>query len=135
MDEGAMKKQDQDESALEAGTREVYRESLDSIDGATRSRLTQARHNALQALPKRHSKRGLRWLPAGAVAAAVVMAWLLIDRSPSGISQPESLLAESGEIEILLGEDELEMFEELEFYAWIDELEELEGGFLDNGVG
>jgi len=134
MDEGGMDKRDQDESALEAGTRELYRESLDGIDAATRSRLTQARHGALQAVPKRWST-ALRWLPAGAVSAAVVMAWLLIEQSPNGISQPESLLAESEEIEILLGEDELEMFEELEFYAWIDELEELEGGFLDNGVG
>jgi hypothetical protein len=129
MDERPMDQHDPDDSALEVGTREVYRESLDGIDAATRSRLTQARHRALEALPKRRAT-ALRWLPAGAVAAAVVMAWMLVGSGPSGISQPEML-----EIEILMAEDELEMFEEFEFYAWIDELEELQGGFLEDGVG
>lgn len=129
MDKRPMDENNPDESALEVGTRKVYRDSLDDIDGATRSRLTQARHRALDALPTRRAKT-LRWLPAGAVAAAVVMAWVLVGSDPSGVSQPEAV-----ELEILMAEDELEMFEELEFYAWIDEVEELQGGFLEDGVG
>lgn len=128
MDERPMDQNGEEESALETGTREVYRESLDGIDAATRSRLTQARHQALEALPKRRATT-LRWLPAGAVAAAVVMAWLLVGSGPSNISQSDA------DIEILLAEAELELLEELEFYAWIDELNELEGGLLEDGVG
>jgi len=129
MDKRAMDKQNPEKSALEAGTREAYRDSLEGIDAATRSRLTQARHRALQELPKRRS-RAVRWLPAGAVAAAALMAWVLVSTGPTGLSQPEQ-----ADIEILLAEDELEMFEDLEFYAWIDELDELEGGLLEDGVG
>jgi len=130
MNEKPTNEQSAEESALETGSRELYRDSIDNIDAATRSRLTQARHSALQAMPKRRATT-LRWLPAGAAAAAAMVAWLIIGQAPNGVPEPETV----AELDILMGEDELEMLEELEFYAWIDELDELQDGLLEDGVG
>lgn len=128
-----MDTQDPKQNDLETGSRAAYRDSLAEIDGATQSRLTQARHRALDELPKRRRLIGWGWVPAGAAAAAVVMAWLLVSPGPG--LEVERVATTPDDLEILLGEDELEMIDELEFYAWIDELDELQDGFLEDGVG
>ncbi len=128
-----MDKQDPNVTDLETKTREAYRESVANLDGATQSRLTQARHRALEELPKSRSL-GWRWLPAGVAAAAAIALVVLV--VPSGIELDSRVANEApDDLEILLGEDELEMIDELEFYAWIDELDELQDGYLEDGVG
>jgi hypothetical protein len=129
-----MDKQDPDVTDLEIKARDAYRDSLAGIDGATRSRLTQARHRALEELPKRRST-GWRWVPAGVAAAAAVVTVLLVVSPGSGLDERVVIVEAPDDLEILLGEDELEMIDELEFYAWIDELDELQDGFLEDGVG
>jgi len=74
-----MKNQSGDEqSSFEKRAQELLRDSADQLDGATRSRLTQARHAALAQLG---SSSGHRWLqvalPGGAVAAAAVVGLIL----------------------------------------------------------
>ena len=128
-----MDKQDPDVTDLETKAREAYRDSVAGIDGATQSRLTQARHRALEELPKRRSA-GWRWVPAGAAAAAAIVMVLLVVSPDSGLNERVANEA-LDDLEILLGEDEIEMIDELEFYAWIDELDELQDGFLEDGVG
>jgi hypothetical protein len=69
---------EEDTSAFERRTRELLRDSVDNLDAATRSRLTQARHAALAARGTRPSWLELRVLaPGGAVAAAALVAVLL----------------------------------------------------------
>jgi len=69
---------DNDPTEFERRASAVLRDSADGLDGATRSRLTQARHAALSQLGQ-----GSGWLspwlivPGGAAAAAVLMALLL----------------------------------------------------------
>ena len=95
-----------------------FDESVDKLDAATLSRLNQARHRALDGLHGRRS-RWLTWAPAAGVTAAVVVAVMLA--SPS---QVDTLPTEFTDMEILLGEDSIEMLEDLEFYALIGMLEE-----------
>lgn len=105
---------------IEERARAVFDESLERIDGATRSRLTQARHAALAEL-ERPRARLASWLPAAALAGAAVLAvvlWL----QPGRPGQPSApVLAGSAveDLELLTAGDDLDMLEEdVEFYAW-----------------
>lgn len=95
----------------------VFDESVDALDAATLSRLNRGRHAALAEL-SRPRRQWSRWMPATGVAAAVLMSVILLQgpRDIAGIAEPVSV----SDMEILLGEDSIEMLEELEFYSWID---------------
>jgi hypothetical protein len=128
---------DRDREDFETRTREVFERSVADLDGATRSKLTQARHRALQELERPATERQwLAWRPQAAAAALVVVAvgagWLFID-SPAPLS-PVDAIAEVSDFELLLGEDDLELIEELEFYAWLEEQPEFQASD-DGGAG
>lgn len=118
-----MSEQHPDSSALEGRSKSLFDASVDGLDGRTRARLAQARNRALarsrgDAIPRwLPGPRAL--LPAGVAAAAALVAWVSL-RGPA----PEALTPEVAalqDLEILLGEEELEMLEELEFYTWLEE--------------
>ena len=105
------------DDAFEKMAKDAFDSSVDKLDAATLSRLNRGRHEALQEL-ERPRRRWSRWMPATGVAAAVLVAIVML-QSPMTIDDevgPSSL----ADIEILLGEDSIEMLEELEFYSWID---------------
>ena len=101
----------------------LFDESVERIDASTLSRLNRSRHRALagsgQARPGRNWSR---WLPAAGVAAAAVLAVMLtqIPATSPDIEIPSTLT----DFEILMDEDSIEMFEDLEFYALMDGLEQ-----------
>ena len=110
---------DQD-SAFEKQVKATFDESVDALDAATLSKLNRSRHEALAELrrPQHHWKR---WMPATGAAAAVLIAVVLL-QSPTAVNdvfEPAALT----DMEILLGEESIEMLEELEFYSWIDAAE------------
>jgi hypothetical protein len=53
------------------------------------------------------------------MATAVLVAVLVL-RGPAVVDVPLAADPTSTDFEILMGEDALEMIEELEFYSWID---------------
>jgi hypothetical protein len=108
-------------SEFERRTKRAFDDSVNALDAATRSRLTQARHRALDELSSRRD-RGWRssLLPAGVAAATALVAWLVLWQPPP--SEDAVQAAQLGDLEILLGEEDLEMLdEELEFYGWLEE--------------
>jgi hypothetical protein len=117
-----MKKSDE-EFAREAKT--LFDESVDKLDGATLSTLNQSRHKAIAEMHARPTQ-WLRWVPAAATATVALLAVMVILPDPAG---NQTMPAELVDMEILLGEDSIEMLEDLEFYEWIDMLEE------ENDVG
>ena len=105
------------DDAFERQAKATFDESVDKLDAATLSRLNRGRHEALAEL-QRPGYRWSQWMPATGVAAAVLVAVILL-QSPSGVDDfPDA--ANVTDMEILLGEDSIEMLEELEFYSWID---------------
>lgn len=113
---------EKDGGGFERATKRVFDSSVAGLDAATRSRLTQARFKALEAQAASARARDWRWslIPAGTVAATALVAWLVVTQPtlPSEDVQAASL----GDLEILLGEEDLEMLdEELEFYGWLEE--------------
>jgi hypothetical protein len=129
---------DQDrDSHFERRVRALLDDSAGSVSGQVRSRLTRARHSAIEEAERTRtsfwrqfvsSSRG--FLPAGTVAAAVLVAMLLLsDRigrmSTPGQPQPSTF----EEIELLADAEVLELLQEAdgEFYEWAAEQSEAEG--------
>jgi hypothetical protein len=107
-------------SDFERRAKRAFDDSVAALDAATRSKLTQARYRALE---EQGTARDRGWrsslLPAGAVAATALVAWLVLWQQPG---PPDVQQAQLGDLEILLGEEDLEMLdEELEFYGWLEE--------------
>lgn len=109
-------KQSDEQFAQQA--KDVFDESVESLDAATLSRLNRGRQAALLAT-SRPGKQWSFWLPATGVAAALMLA-VVMTRAPGGVDFPE---AQGNDLEILLSEESIDMFEELEFYSFMDSLE------------
>jgi hypothetical protein len=127
---------------LERRARAAFDQSVESLDGATLSRLNQSRQRALAAAAgTQDSRRAVlagrwfTWAPAGALAAGVLAAVLLL-RAPGEAPQEAAQLATAAApvaaeavvadapLEVLAaGEEDFEIAtddEDLEFYAWIE---------------
>jgi anti-sigma-K factor RskA len=123
-----MSQESKEGTPFEKRTREVLEESTARLDGRTLSRLTQARHAALEKA-HRPARQGWRLLvPAGAAAAAAVV--VLTSLGPEQPEQPgqPAVAAQNPleDLEILEDADapDFEDSEELEFYEWAaDEME------------
>jgi len=98
----------------------LFDASVDELDGSTLSTLNQSRHRALEELGSPRAGV-LRWAPAAGVAAAALLAVMLTLPSPD---QVESMPSAIADMEILLGEESIEMLEDLEFYSWLDMADE-----------
>jgi hypothetical protein len=97
----------------------LFDESVDRLDAATLSTLNRSRHRALEERTT-GTVDWLRWAPVTGVAVAALVAVLVLQPDPAGV---DSMPASVTEMEILLGEESIEMLEDLEFYALIDQLE------------
>jgi ferric-dicitrate binding protein FerR (iron transport regulator) len=111
-------------SELERRSRELLLASAEAVDGRTRSRLNQARHAALAALPANADARPFRipgrWLPAGALAAAAVLAiavWLARPAQGPGAQLADVVATEDAEM--LASNDGPELYaDDADFYEW-----------------
>lgn len=104
-----------DERRLLERVRGALDEGAANLDGATRSRLAQARARALQ---PRHAVR-LWWLPAGGAVFASVLAALLWLGQPAPL--PGNGFNGVADLELLTSNDGLELYQELDFYRWLEE--------------
>ena len=97
--------------------RKLFDESVEALDGQTRSRLNRGRQAALEELTS-GTPGWVQWAPAAGVAAAAVVAVVLWTGNPPVDELTPG--ASVADFEILLAEDSFEMLEDLEFYSWID---------------
>ena len=112
--------------SVEKQAKELFDDSVESLDAATLSRLNQGRHRALDELqPSSGIAQWRQWAPATGIAAAALIAVLLV-RGPVGDDMTDSAFTAS-DFEMLLQEDSIEMFEDLEFYALLDEVDAAAG--------
>lgn len=95
----------------------LFDESVDGIDGATRSRLNQGRQAALAELAAPSGVRWQQWVPATGVAAAAVVAVALWTSQPQ--VETDAPMSAS-DFELLLNDDSFDMLQDLEFYSFID---------------
>ena len=103
-----------------AKAKDAFDDSVERLDGAALSRLNQGRHAALEGLTNAEvSAQWRRWVPAGGVAVVALVSVLVL-RPPEVVDIPGEVTAD---FEILLEGESLEMYQDLEFYSWIDEAE------------
>ena len=102
---------------FEKRTQEALEESTSRLDGRTRSRLTQARSAALAQLGKPARQWGRSYLPAGAAAAAAVLAVVFFNgRGP--VPGPPVAMDEAEIFADVEAPDFTEDTEDVEFYEW-----------------
>jgi hypothetical protein len=113
--------QDNELTPFEQRTRALLRDSAEHLDGATRSRLAQARAAALAQRDARRSWFDFRYLaPAGAMAAALLVTVLFVGHRDA----PSRVNASTGnalyDLELLADADAYELTQEadLEFIEW-----------------
>jgi hypothetical protein len=121
-----MSSQDDFESRAKA----LFDDSVDGLDGATRSRLNRGRQRALAELGSNAVSFGrwTRWAPVTGVAAAAAVAVVLWNVNPApgpGAQIPVY------DFELLMNDDSLEMLQDLEFYSWMD----IDGAPADGNLG
>ncbi len=115
---------DQDNWTRRAKT--LLDESAEGLDAATLSRLNRARQAALRRVRPRAAQRW--FLPAGMASAGVllfaVVAWHAQGPGGAGRIQdlpfPASASPTSSDIDLVSSDDNLELYQDLEFYAWLD---------------
>ena len=106
---------------FEKRARELLQDSATRLDGRTQSRLTQARHAALERLerPARFGWRTL--LPAGAAAAMVLLALMLWRPGTENLPATAQNGSPIEDLEFLTdaeAPDFVDDVEDLEFYEW-----------------
>jgi hypothetical protein len=104
----------------------LLEQSAEGLDAATLSRLNKARQGAL-AGSRPHAAQPW-FLPAGLASACMLLlavaAWH--SYAPSGVTRLPVLpltttgSSNSGDIDLVSGDDSLELYQDLEFYAWLD---------------
>jgi hypothetical protein len=111
---------DDPQTGLEQRSKALFDESVEHLSGNIRSRLTQARHKAVAEASTSHVTRRF-WLPAvGLAVAAVAAVMIVMPRVRSDRGLPESFVAADDMTILLNSDDDLELLEDMEFYAWMD---------------
>jgi hypothetical protein len=96
----------------------LFEDSVERLDARTRSKLTQARNLALDEVKKGAAQRRWIWAPAGGFALAAVIAVGVVFW-PGRTPQPGAAALE--DLEIVADRENLELLQDVEFYAWLDE--------------
>jgi hypothetical protein len=111
--------------------KQILDDSAQGLDASTLSRLNRARQRALES--KR--PRALRpwFLPAGlASACAVLIAVAVAWHTPSKPVPPAFTGASDGalanDLDMMTGDDGIEFYQDLDFYAWLDAQEKDNNG-------
>jgi hypothetical protein len=104
-----------------AQVRDELDASARDLDGATLSRLNRARQAALG---QAHTSAQARWRRMSAFAlagvAGLALSLALWRAAPERVGAPEPAAIEAQDFDLLAGQDSLDLYEDLEFYAWLD---------------
>jgi hypothetical protein len=109
--------------ALEKRAKALFDASVAGMDAHTRSRLTRARHSALAELARRlrHSFMRRWWQPTAGLATVALVAVIVVLNVKTANTERQlaaTLVAE--DIDLLSNADDIELLEDMEFYAWLD---------------
>lgn len=127
-----MSEHDKDEALIRA-LRDSFESGLEAVTELDHARLRRARMQALAQAGNgnRPVRRPAFWLAPAALAASAALLALLVlpsgpmpwstDSVPGDMEEAQVVASEAvSDLEILLAEDDLGLFEDLEFYVWLD---------------
>ena len=105
---------------FERRSKALFDTSVDGLSDAVRSRLTQVRHQALSRVSPDKSRLPRRlWISAVGLSAAAVLVIMVLPSFKADRALPATFAA-ADDMALLLNPDDLEMLEDMEFYAWLD---------------
>ncbi len=112
------------ENKLETNIRQSLDESVDTLDANTLSKIRQIRAQAIEMAREKADSRHKNWLLnkqgifVGGLATACVMVFavMVLLKSPTPMQA-----VPVDDIELISSSDDLELFEDLEFYEWLEE--------------
>jgi len=104
---------------FDAFAREQLEETVDGMDGSTRSRLASMRHEAMDSL---HTRRRGWLLPVSALTAMTAVA-LLVWMAPQQQSPVDVDTAAMEDMDLLASDVEMDLLENVEFYQWLEDNE------------
>ena len=108
-----------DMKAFERRSRAAFDESVASQDAATRAKLAGSRAKALAGLRDRRLPWASPWVPAGAPAAAALVAVMFWLREETREPAPDTMTAAFEELDMVASGEDFDMLdEEPGFYAW-----------------
>lgn len=108
----------EEDSELERRAKALFDRSVASLDTQTRTKLAQARAAALNSVAPSSSRRTWRvWAPVAGVAAAAIAAVAVLLDTETQQPQDGSALEDLD----LLAQDDPDMLQDVEFYAWLDQ--------------
>jgi hypothetical protein len=105
-------------------TKVLLDESAEGLDAATLSRLNRTRQAALERARPRADRRW--FLPAGLVSACGLVLAVAVwhARAPDDAARlpelPFSASSNGADVDLVSSDDSLELYQDLEFYAWLD---------------
>lgn len=118
-------KPDSVDERLEQRAKDLLDQSADELDARTRSKLTQARHAATAELRHSRANPWLRWAPVAAMAlVAAIVVTLPTRNGPQRESSPTLL----EDFDLVADAENLELLQDVEFYAWLDESDDGDSG-------
>lgn len=117
-------------TTFEQRTRAAFNASVQGVEAGVRSRLSRARHAAVDAVAQKKGFRWARWAPAAGFAVAAVLAVGLWVGQPMRGNSPAAFGSQAIEdMELVASSDELELVQDdIEFYDWADKSSGQESG-------
>lgn len=102
--------------------RSALEESSERLEPGIRSRLTRMRHEAVARQAVRPLRRRRRQYAAGLLATAAAAGLLLF--AVTGPPVEKTSLVAMDDMDILASSDPLEIYEDMEFFTWLSDLED-----------
>lgn len=106
-------------NALEQRSKALFDASVTHLEAGIRSRLTQARHAAVDTLKQPEPFALRKWVPV-AGAAAIALAVTVVLFTGVALQRPSEVTLAADDLALLLEDDNLDLIEEIDFYTWLD---------------
>jgi hypothetical protein len=105
--------------SFEERAKAAFDASVESLDGRTRSALTQARHAALAQAATSKRVGWQVWGPLSGIAAAAFVLVVMFTPALQRLQHPEGGTP-FDDLDIIADAENFEMLEDLDFYVWLD---------------
>jgi len=112
-----------DDKSFTNSIRQVLDNSTEELNVDISRRLRLARYRALESYEAKHSY----WKPAGGFALASMLLVAIGVWQFSGIEKGNGMVQTMDVLELIASSDSLQLYEDLEFYQWLDVIEDNAG--------
>jgi hypothetical protein len=109
---------DANDSRFEQRSRAAFEASVARLDGRTRSRLNQARQQALAVAGSRSQRWVRAFVPATGLATAALLA-VILQLSPASRVQHNPEAVGLDDLDIVSDADNVDLMQDIDFYAWM----------------